>query len=137
MQGPGCPKATGEMPIRFTYYRVDTYLPTIRHFERLPLSVLYTGHWPVMRGEEIRDFIADSRRTVELLDLAILAALRKSSAGLTLGELIDVAAQAAGDWPEEGKTLAMFPVKGHMDRLEQLGRARPLPDSHPPRWQKA
>jgi glyoxylase-like metal-dependent hydrolase (beta-lactamase superfamily II) len=137
IHGRGCPKAAGGMAIPVTYYDVDVYLSTLRYFEDLPMDVLYSGHWPVMRGEEIRDFIADSRRTVEILDRAMLSALEKNPAGLTLAELIDVAAQAMGEWPEEGKTLAMFPVKGHMDRLEQIGRARLVPGSHPPRWQKA
>jgi glyoxylase-like metal-dependent hydrolase (beta-lactamase superfamily II) len=136
IHGRGCPKAAGGMAIPVTYYNVDVYLSTLRYFESLEIDVLYSGHWPVMRGEEVGDFIADSRRTVELLDRAILSALEKNPAGLALKELIDVAAQAIGEWPEEGKTLAMFPVKGHMDRLEQRGCARPEPGSHPVRWQR-
>jgi glyoxylase-like metal-dependent hydrolase (beta-lactamase superfamily II) len=140
IHGRGCPKAAGGMAIPVTYYDVDVYLSTLRYFENLPMDVLYSGHWPVMRGEEIGDFIADSRRTVELLDRAILGALEKNPAGLTLSELIDAAAQAVGEWPEEGKALAMFPVKGHMDRLEQGGRARLAagrPAGERIRWQLA
>jgi glyoxylase-like metal-dependent hydrolase (beta-lactamase superfamily II) len=137
IHGRGCPKAMGGMAIPVTYYQVDIYLSTLRYFESLAIEVLYSGHWPVMRGEEVRDFIADSRRTVEILDLAILSGLEKHPAGLTLKELIDVAADAIGEWPEEGRGLAMFSVKGHMDRLEQLGRVRPVPGSHPVRWQRA
>lgn len=136
IHGRGCPKATGGMAIPVTYYDVDVYLSTLRYFEGLPIDVLYSGHWPVMRGEEIGDFIADSRRTVELFDRAILTGLEKNPAGLTLKVLIDIVANVIGEWPSDGLMLAMFPVKGHMDRLEQRGQVRVLRDARPVRWQK-
>jgi glyoxylase-like metal-dependent hydrolase (beta-lactamase superfamily II) len=136
IHGRGCPKATGEMAIPVTYYQVDVYLSTLRYFESLPIQALYSGHWPVMRDEEIRDFIAESRRTVELLDRVILSSLAREPGGMVLAELIDAVAQAVGDWPKESWNLAMFPVKGHLDRLESQEKIRRLDGSHPIRWQK-
>lgn len=136
IHGRGCPKATGGMAIPVTYYYVDIYLSTLRYFESLPIDVLYSGHWPIMRGEEIRDFIAESRQTVELLDRAILADLDRQPAGLTLKELMDTVSNAVGDWPKDHQHLAMFPVKGHMDRLEQQGKARALRGARPMKWVK-
>ncbi len=137
IHGRGCPKAAGGLAIPVTYYQVDIYLSTLRYFEQLAIDVLYSGHWPVMRGEEVRDFIAESRQTVELLDRSILASLERHAGGLTLRELIDVVAQAVGDWPKDSWNLAMFPVKGHMDRLEQRGQARAVRLSRPVKWLKA
>lgn len=137
VHGRGCPKATGELAIPVTYYQVDVYLSTLRYLEALPIQSLYSGHWPVMRGDEIRDFIAESRRTVELLDQVILSDLARNPAGMTLAELIDAVAQAVGEWPQESWNLAMFPVKGHLDRLESQGKVRQAPGAHPIRWQKA
>jgi glyoxylase-like metal-dependent hydrolase (beta-lactamase superfamily II) len=137
IHGRGCPKATGEMAIPVTYYQVDLYLSTLRLFEHLPMDTLYSGHWPVMRGEEIQDFIAESRRTVELFDRVILTSLEKNPAGLTLKDLMDAVSQAVGDWPKDASLLAMFPVKGHLDRLESRGEAHRAPGLHPVRWQKA
>jgi glyoxylase-like metal-dependent hydrolase (beta-lactamase superfamily II) len=134
VQGRGCPKATGEMAIPVTYYHVDMYLSTIQHFEHLPISVLYSGHWPVMRGEEVKDFLSESRRTVEFVDRVILHSLEKNRSGMTLKQLIDTVAAAVGDWPDDGVFLAMFPIKGHMDRLEQQGRAKLDRGSHPAKW---
>jgi hypothetical protein len=88
-----------------------------------------------MRGEAVRDFIAESRRTVELFDRVILTSLDKSRAGLTLKELIDAVANAVGDWPQASWGLAMFPVKGHMDRLEEQGKVRRLEGTRPVKWQ--
>src|SRR5579863_1631290 len=134
IHGRGCPKATGGLAIPVTYYRVDIYLSTLRYFEGLNIDVLYSGHWPVMRGEEIRDFIAESRQTVELLDRAILASLEKHPAGLTLKELMQAAADAVGDWPPDSLNLAMFSVNGHMERLEAQGRVRRDASARPVKW---
>lgn len=134
VQGRGCPKAAGGMAIPVTYYHLDTYLSTIRYFEHLPIDVLYSGHWPVMRGEEILEFFAESRRTVDFIDRVILKELGKATSGLTMKQLIDCAAAAVGDWPEDGVYLAMFPIKGHMDRLEQKGLVRLDASRHPAKW---
>ena len=137
IHGRGCPKAAGGMAIPVTYYRVDIYLSTLRYFESLAIDVLYSGHWPTMRGEQVRDFIAESRQTVELLDRVILAGLEKHRAGLTMKELIDVVATVVGEWPPESWTLAMFSVKGHMERLEAQGKVRAVPGSRPGKWVRA
>ena len=134
IHGRGCPKAAGGMAIPVTYYYVDVYLSTLRYFESLPIDTLYSGHWPIMHGEEIRDFIAESRQTVELFDQVILAALARQPAGLTLKELIDTVANAVGDWPKETWNYARFPVKGHMDRLEQQGNVRTVRGAGPLKW---
>ncbi len=136
IHGRGCPKSTGGLAIPVTYYSVDIYLSTLRYFERLAIDVLYSGHWPIMRGEEVRDFIAESRQTVELLDRVILASLTKNPPGLTMKEVIDAVANAVGDWPKESWTLAMFSVKGHMDRLESQGKVRALRGPRPIKWAK-
>jgi len=134
VQGRGCPKATGGMAIPVTYYHVDTYLSTIRYVEHLPIDRLYSGHWPVMRGEEVQEFLAESRRTVEFVDRAIQKDLEKHPAGMTMKQLIDAVAAAVGDWPEDGAFLAMFPIKGHMDRLEQQGRVTLDRGTQPVKW---
>ena len=137
IHGRGCPNATGGLAIPVTYYYVDIYLSTLRYFEHLPIDTLYSGHWPTMHGEEIRDFIAESRQTVEFLDRVILTSLEKNRAGLTMKELVDAVANAVGDWPPESWLLAMFPVKGHMDRLEEQGKVRAMRGTRPVKWELA
>jgi glyoxylase-like metal-dependent hydrolase (beta-lactamase superfamily II) len=135
IHGRGCPFATGGLAIPVTYYYVDVYLSTLRYFEHLPIDTLYSGHWPIMHGEEIRDFIAESRQTVELFDRVIMASLEKNRAGLTLKELIDAVADAAGDWPRDSLVLAMFPVKGHLDRLEAQAKIQAVRGTRPVKWE--
>jgi glyoxylase-like metal-dependent hydrolase (beta-lactamase superfamily II) len=137
VHGRGCPKAEGGMAIPVTYYYVDVYLSTLRFFESLPIARLYSGHWPTREGEEVQDFIAESRQTVELFDRVILSSLAKQASGRTMKELIDAVAQAVGDWPQDTWSLAMFPVKGHMDRLEEAGRVRVVAGTRPVKWQLA
>jgi glyoxylase-like metal-dependent hydrolase (beta-lactamase superfamily II) len=135
IHGRGCPNANGELGIPVTYYFVDAYLSTLQHFENLNIDVLYSGHWPTMRGEEIRHFIAESRRTVEFLDRVILRSLTTHEVGLALKEIVDTVAEAVGEWPRETWFLTTFPVKGHLDRLEQQGKVRIVRGEHLPRWQ--
>jgi len=135
IHGRGCPKAEGGMAIPVTYYYVDTYLSTLRYFESLEIKTLYSGHWPIMTGDEIRDFISDSRQTVEILDRTILSSLSKHPSGLSMKELIDAVSNAVGEWPSETWSLAMFPVKGHMDRLEQLNKVRAIRGTRPLKWE--
>jgi len=135
IHGRGCPKAEGGMAIPVTYYYVDTYLSTLRYIEGLEIKTLYSGHWPTMTGEEIADFINESRRTVEMFDRAILSSLGNHAPGLNMKELIDVVSNAVGDWPRDTWALAMFPVKGHMDRLEELNKVRAVRGSRPVKWE--
>jgi glyoxylase-like metal-dependent hydrolase (beta-lactamase superfamily II) len=134
IHGRGCPKADGGMAIPVTYYYVDIYLSTLRYFESLEIRALYSGHWPIMTGEEIRDFISESRQTVELFDHVILSSLKACPSGLTLKELIDAVSNAVGDWPKDTCSLAMFSVNGHLERLEKLHKIRATRGTRPVRW---
>ena len=137
LHGHGCPKADGSMGIPVTYFYIDLYLSTITRLEKLPLEHLHTGHWPSMHGDEIRDFFNDSRKTVEILDRKILRALNRSHTGLTLSELMDAAMDEFPDWPASTRVLSVFPVKGHLDRLQGRGQVRVDHQSSPPRWAMA
>jgi len=135
IHGRGCPKADGKPGIPVTYYFVDAYLSTLQYFEGLQIDVLYSGHWPTMTGEQIRDFISESRQTVEFLDRVILQSLTTHPAGLSLKELMDAVAGAVGEWPEETWFLTAFPVKGHLDRMEDRDRVRLVRGASLPKWQ--
>jgi len=137
IHGRGCPKADGTMGIPVTYFYVDTYLSTVTYLEHLEVEHLYTGHWPAMHGEEIRDFFNDSRRTVEILDRKILRTLGQARLGLTLSELMDAAMEAFPEWPSPARVLTVFPVKAHLDRLQSRGQICLDRSSLPPRWKGA
>jgi glyoxylase-like metal-dependent hydrolase (beta-lactamase superfamily II) len=134
VHGRGSPKASGEMALPVTYYYVDAYLSTINLLEHLPLEALYTAHFPVMRGNAIRDFMAESRQVIQTLDRALLSALQGAPSGLTLSQLTEAVGRAFSDWPKDTLLFAMFAIKGHMDRLEEMGKVRLVRDGRPFRW---
>jgi len=134
VHGRGSPKASGEMALPVTYYYVDAYLSTIALLEHLPIEALYTAHFPVMRGSAIRDFLAESRQVVQTFDRVLLSAMRGAPSGLNLTHLTEAIGAAFSDWPKDTLIFAMFAIKGHMDRLEEMGKARLLRDSRPFKW---
>ena len=134
IHGQGCPGAEGTMALPVTYYDVDAYLSTLRFFENLPIKTLYTGHWPTMRGAEIRDFIAVSRQTVQTFDEVILTKLAERPQGTEIPKLIDAIGRAFVDWPRDTLVFVMFALKGHLDRLVEYGKAREIRDARPFRW---
>lgn len=112
----------GEVAMPPTYLDVSSYLQTIRAIGLLDLEVMAGGHWPVVRGEEVREFLAVSRDYVEMTGRAVRAELRESAlAGMTLRELIDALNQQLGDWPVEAGSDLMFSLAGHLRLLEQIG----------------
>ena len=137
IHGRGCPNADGTMALPVTYYYVDDYLSTLRLFDNLPIETLYTGHWPTLRGAQIRDFIAESRQTVQTFDEVILAKLADRPEGVGMQELIDAIGNAFGDWPKETRVFIMFALKGHLDRLAEQGRVREIKNVRPFKWVRA
>jgi glyoxylase-like metal-dependent hydrolase (beta-lactamase superfamily II) len=137
IHGHGCPKIDGGMAIPVTYYHIDAYLSTLRLFEGLKIDHLYSGHWPNMHGEEVADFLADSRRTVDRLDSKMLRAITSSAQGLTLKQLIAEAGDEFPEWPKETLDLAMFAVNGHLERLVQAGRLAFTRSTSSSRWSLA
>ena len=90
-----------------------------------------------LQGDEIRDFFNDSRKTVDILDRKIMRALSQSRAGLTQRELMDAAMEEFPDWPVSTRALSVFPMKGHLGRLENRGQVRMDRQPSPPRWRVA
>lgn len=134
VHGRGSPKASGEMALPVTYYYVDAYLSTINFLESLPIETLYTAHLPVMRGSAIRDFMVESRQVVQTFDRVLLSTLKGTPSGLNLTQLTEAIGAAFSDWPKDTLMFAMFAIKGHMDRLEDLGKVRLLRASRPFKW---
>jgi len=48
---------------------------------------------------------------------------------------MEAVANAVGDWPPDQLVLAMFPVKGHLDRLEDRGKIRAVRGARPGKWE--
>lgn len=133
--GRGCPTAAGGMAFGPTYYAVNAYLSTLHFLEQMPVQHLYSGHWPDAHGRAVREFLAGSRQFVELADRLLEPALAAAGErGATLEELITQLGPRLGKWPEEEHKLLMYALYGHLERLEQRGRARRSGGARPVRW---
>ncbi|MFN8007549.1 MAG: MBL fold metallo-hydrolase [Terriglobia bacterium] len=121
--GEGVPNADGQrVAIPPTYLHVDPYLNTIKTLLKLPIDVLLTGHYPVMRGKQVTDFLYGSLFFAQRLEEGILQTLREAPAPLTLKEIILSLSPRVGSWPVEPCVVeAAFPFSGHLQRLESLG----------------
>ena len=107
-----------------TYRFVDEYLATVARLEALDRDLLLTAHYPVMRGDDVRAFLARSRGFADRLDALVKGAL-SGIEGLTFAELLGTLNPIAGEWPVEGTAGALaFPVAGHLERQIAQGSAR-------------
>ena len=105
-----------------TYVHVDTYLLTIDYLRGLNAEALAGCHWPVKRGGEVNAFLDESRKFVELADLALLAELDRRHDGATLQELINAVGSQLGGWPRPVDHELKFALSGNMDRLVAQGK---------------
>src|SRR5690606_29033294 len=104
-----------------TYLHVDDYLNTIRFVEHLSISTFVGCHWSVKRGDEIRDFCAESRAFIQRADQLILDLVKTPH---TLREICLTLAPALGDW-EHVPALDLelvYALSGHVDRLVERGK---------------
>ena len=80
-----------------------------------------------MRREEVRNFKSESRQTAELFERVILTSRTKQHSGLTMNELVDALSNAIGGWPRDNWSVAIFAVRGHTERLEELQQSSTNP----------
>ena len=106
-----------------TYERIEAYLGTIDRIASLDLDVYVGCHWPVMRGDQIAAFCAESRGFVERTERCVLEAIRKGEAR-TLRDLLGLLGPQLGDWPRERDGALVPALAGHLDRLTATGRLK-------------
>jgi glyoxylase-like metal-dependent hydrolase (beta-lactamase superfamily II) len=116
----GLPGLDGNPLAPPTYRHVDSYLATIGQLRALRPSQLLTAHYPVLDADQALDFLDASRAYVDRVDRVLRGALEAAEDGLTSPELL---AETAGDlgWPDAPATQLIFPVAGHLERLEAAG----------------
>lgn len=108
-----------------TYRYVDDYLATVDALIAADHDLLLTAHYPLMRGDDARAFLAESRDFVERLDALVVAELERADSGLTFAELLGLLNPIAGAWPVDGTVGALaYPVAGHLERLAASGRVQ-------------
>lgn len=71
------------------YTNVDAYRATINMLTALDLDTLLTCHYPVMRGEEVANFLHASRAWSDLAEVVTRRLLREAGGHLTLADAVD------------------------------------------------
>ena len=117
-----------------TYLHVAPYRQTIHFIEHLALETFVGCHWPVMRGEHIGQFCAESRNFVERAERLIIEAIKTSPRGLTLSELCRELGPKLGDWPESANHDLCYAFNGHLEDMESRGLIRESPGERPARF---
>jgi glyoxylase-like metal-dependent hydrolase (beta-lactamase superfamily II) len=103
-----------------TYRYVETYVATMQRLAGIPAQLMLTSHYPLYRGPQIAEFIAESRAYVDRVDATILNALADGEPR-TMRELIDQTNTSLGEWPEAAGIYLCNPFAGHLERFVQYG----------------
>lgn len=104
-----------------TYRYLSTYLATIGRLEAMDIELLLTSHYPVRRGPEVAEFLAESRAFTERVDAALAAEL--GAGPRTLAELTVALGPRLGGWPDGASQYLCYPLLGHLERMVEFGRA--------------
>jgi len=121
------PTSDGRASLPPTYRYVDTYLSTINALMKAPIDTLLTGHYPVFRGPEVADFLEASREFVNRLESQLIRELSSAKGARTARQLIENLSPRLGSWTAESGIYLDFPVVGHLERMERLGRLEKIP----------
>jgi len=122
IHGSGYLGLDGKPKMGPTYFHVDEYLDTIQFIRDLPIATYVGSHWPILRGEEIRQFCDDSRDFVDRAERLLLALIENEPK--TLRECCSLLGPQLGEWPREADSALSYAVKGHLVQLESRGRIR-------------
>jgi glyoxylase-like metal-dependent hydrolase (beta-lactamase superfamily II) len=134
LHGSFCPSVEGKPSLPPAYFSLLAYLVTIELIENLEVNWIYSAHWPLYGGPQVRQFLTECREFVSKAEQHVLRALYDHPEGLTLRECIDKCGPALGDWPANNRWLLMYPFHGHLSHLEQQGIATQIRENGHTVW---
>jgi glyoxylase-like metal-dependent hydrolase (beta-lactamase superfamily II) len=103
-----------------TYCYVDTYLATQERLLSMSIDQLASAHWPIQRGPAVREYIAESRNYVLLVEAALLEYARRNP-GFTLRSAIDELGPTLGRWPAATNQDFSYGMAGNLESLTKRG----------------
>ena len=105
-----------------TYRYVDTYLSSIQRIESYDLDLMATSHYPLAQGADaIAEFCGESYAFVQRTEAALRDTLQKAHSPMTMKEIIADLSPKLGKWPDEAETYLVWPLTGHIERLQLYG----------------
>lgn len=108
------------------YLSVNDYRYTIQTLASLPIELLLTCHYPVMRGDEVREFLDASRQFVEMADALVHNLLATAQGPIDLGTAVAAANEHLGPFafPDD----AQFAMLAHLTDMVDRGLATQFED---------
>lgn len=100
-----------------TYRFVESYIATIQHLQHTPIETLLTSHYPIKRGNDVAEFLAESRAFVDRVENVLRATLRQARQPMRIQALIEALSPKLGAWPESASGFLIYPLAGHLERL--------------------
>jgi glyoxylase-like metal-dependent hydrolase (beta-lactamase superfamily II) len=115
--GDGIYSRTGEIMLCPTYRYTEEYLYTLDVVSDLNVDVLYTSHFPEIKGrEKIKQFLAKSKSYVDSVESYIVEKLNQYGE-VTLKGLIEESGERLG--PESRKVDKYYCLQGGLERLRK------------------
>lgn len=100
------------------YYSVSSYLESIEKILSLDVDVLLTGHFNVITGEEVKQFLQESINFVHFVGKTVEELINASSQPLSLREILDQTNAKVGNFTAMMVEL-VGPVYAHLVELEK------------------
>jgi glyoxylase-like metal-dependent hydrolase (beta-lactamase superfamily II) len=110
--------ADGQPAFPPTYRYLDTYQATIQRLLGMNIDTLLTSHYPLYRGPDAAEFLAESLAYIDRVDTALTDVLRGGQP-MTLKEIIADIHKRLGNWPQGAEGFLNFPLTGHLEQMQQ------------------
>jgi glyoxylase-like metal-dependent hydrolase (beta-lactamase superfamily II) len=123
VQGSCYPSLDGVAAMAPNYVDVDAYLATIQTFEQCSAQSLHGSHWPAQKGEDVLQFLVESRDYVQALDRKVIEALQARAHPVSVAELIELLRPDLPCDPAASPVDLAYSVVAHLDRLVRHGFA--------------
>lgn len=107
-----------------TYRFVEAYRASIRLLKGYKPSEVLTSHYPRYRGEQGIDFLDLSLAYTDLVEKVCMETIQVAGKPISMLELIDIAHNRMGPWPDPVYKYLVYPVLGHLEVLESYGKIK-------------
>src|SRR5262249_34925001 len=100
----------------------------------MPTETLLTSHYPVSRGDEVGEFLGESRAFADRLDAAVSEELQAAGEPRTTRQLVESLAPRLGSWPAPARALLVFPLVRPLEQPARRGRVAPRREGDVVAW---
>jgi glyoxylase-like metal-dependent hydrolase (beta-lactamase superfamily II) len=103
-----------------TYCYVDTYISTQERLLSMDIETLSPSHWPVQRGQDVAEFITESKNYCLHVEQKLVEYARDNGP-FTLREAIEALGPKLGTWPAETNQDFSYGMLGNLNSLAKRG----------------